>query len=400
MRCYSGNNVKKMFSEKNQITPARVTYPWTYPQLHKAKNWYVDFYILDPASNEMRRKKYMLSRYKTAKARNEMARQRIEWIVENVKNGWNPFVKAVTTRHFTKWDMVIGRYRDYLKTCGRKGLMKGKTVYDYQSRIKNFEQYLSESDIHLTYIYEFDRELCVDFLDYLYFDKDVTAVTRNGYRTWLSSFSSWLIDKSYIPSDSNPVADIKYMREEDKKREPLSKHALKALREYLTSQNPHFLLACYLEYYVNIRPDEMRYLKIGYIDIANCIVTLPGKYAKNHKRQEVTVPKKVLKLMIDLGVFNSPSQYYVFGPDLHPSPNQVAVNRFRQEWSKMRKALNWPDSYQFYSLKDTGISDNIDRYGLLTARDQARHSDAATTNRYAKVQHTAHVELRDWDGDL
>ena len=43
---------------------------------------------------------------------------------------------------------------------------------------------------------------------------------------------------------------------------------------------------------------------------------------------------------------------------------------------------------------------NIDKYGLLTARDQARHSDAATTNRYAKVKHTAHIELRDWDGDL
>ena len=112
------------------------------------------------------------------------------------------------------------------------------------------------------------------------------------------------------------------------------------------------------------------------------------------------MPKKVLKLMIDLGIFSSPSQYYIFGPDLQPSMDQVAVNRFRQEWAKMRKALGWPETYQFYSLKDSGISDNIDRYGLLTARDQARHTDAATTNRYAKVKRTAHVELRDWDGDL
>ena len=85
---------------------------------------------------------------------------------------------------------------------------------------------------------------------------------------------------------------------------------------------------------------------------------------------------------------------------MSPSTEQVPVNRFRQEWAKMRRALGWPDTYQFYSLKDSGISDNIDRYGLLTARDQARHSDAATTNRYAKVKRTAHIELRDWDGDL
>lgn len=391
-----------MFSQDKKTLPSKniIVYPWTYPTLHKGKNWYVDFYILDPANNLMRRKKYMFGRWKSAKARKEMVKQKIEWIVSEIKNGWNPFVSARTTREFTNWGTVVGRYKEYLKAAGRKGLLKEKTAYDYQSRIKNFEQFMDETDTHLIYIYEFDRSLCVEFLDYLYFDKDVSAVTRNGYRTWLSTFSSWLIDKGYISKDSNPVTDIKQMREEEKHREPLTKGALAAMREYLSSRNPHFLLACYIEYYVNIRPDEMRHLKIGYIDITNCIVTLPGKFAKNRKRQEVTVPKKVLKLMADLGTFNSPSQCYIFGPDLRPSMQQMAVNRFRQEWARMRKELGWPDTYQFYSLKDTGISENIDKYGLLTARDQARHADAATTNRYAKVRHTAHVELRDWDGDL
>lgn len=377
-----------------------MVYPWTYPTLHKGARWYVDFYILDPVSGIMRRKKYMLSRYKTARARKEMAREKIMWIVEEVKQGWNPWVKARTTREFTPWATVLSRYKEYLLAADRKELLKHKTVYDYQSRIKIFEQFLDESDTYLQYVYQFDRALCVEFLDYLYYDKDVSAVTRNGYRTWLSTFSTWLIDKQYINRDDNPVTDIRMMREEDKKREPLSKEALATLREYLQENNRRFLLACYIEYYMNIRPEEMRFLKIGYIDIQNCIVTLPGKFAKNRRRQEVTVPKKVLRLMIDLGIFSSPSQYFIFGPDMAPSTEQIAVNRFRQEWAKMRKVLGWPDTYQFYSLKDSGISDNIDRYGLLAARDQARHSDAATTNRYAKVKRTAHVELREWDGDL
>lgn len=380
--------------------PQRVVYPWTYPTLHKGARWYVDFYILDPSSGLMRRKKYMLSRYKTVRARKEMARQKIMWIVEEIKNGWNPWVKARTTREFTPWGTVLSRYKEYLLVADRKELLKHKTVYDYQSRVKIFEQFLDENDIHLEYVYQFDRTLCIEFLDYLYYDKDVSAVTRNGYRTWLSTFSSWLIDKQYIGRDNNPVSDIRMMREEDKKREPLSKEALATLREYLQEHDRRFLLACYIEYYMNIRPEEMRFLKIGYIDIQNCIVTLPGKFAKNRRRQEVTVPRKVLRLMIDLDIFSSPSQYYIFGPGMLPSTDQVAVNRFRQEWAKMRKALGWPDTYQFYSLKDSGISDNIDRFGLLTARDQARHTDAATTNRYAKVKRTAHIELREWDGDL
>ena len=379
----------------------RIVYPWTYPVLHRSrKSWYIDFSILDPASGTMKRKKYMLNRYANLKARKEMARQKIMWIVEEIKNGWNPWVRAVTTREFTPWATVMARYKEYLSVSGRKGLLKPKTVYDYQSRVKIFELFMDENDIQLQHVYQFDRALCVEFLDYLYYDKDVSAVTRNGYRTWLSTLASWLIDKQYIGRDDNPIADIRMMREEEKKREPLPKEALASLRAHLEEHNRRFLLACYVEYYMNIRPDEMRFLKIGYIDIANCIVTLPGKFAKNRKRQEVTVPKKVLKLMIDLGVFESPSQYYLFGPDLAPSSEQIAVNRFRQEWAKLRKTMGWPDAYQFYSLKDSGISDNIDRYGLLAARDQARHADAATTNRYAKVRHTAHVELQDWDGDL
>ncbi len=30
---------------------------YTYPKLHKGKEWYVDFYARDPATNKMRRKK-------------------------------------------------------------------------------------------------------------------------------------------------------------------------------------------------------------------------------------------------------------------------------------------------------------------------------------------------------
>lgn len=295
----------------------------------------------------MRRKKYMLNRYKSSKARMEMARQKIMWIVQEAQNGWNPWVKASTTREFTPWATVTERYRDYLTTAGRKGLLKHKTAYDYRSRMNIFEQFLEESDCRPAYIYQFDRALCVDFLDYLYYDRDLSATGRNGYRTWLSTFASWLIDKQYIGRDDNPVADIRQMREEDKKREPLTKEALRTMREYLTEHNRRFLLACYIEYYMNIRPEEMRHLKVGYINIQDCIVALPGKFAKNRKRQEVTVPKKVLKLMIDLGIFKSPSHYYLFGPELAPSEQQVAVNRFRQEWGKMRKALNWPDTYQF-----------------------------------------------------
>ena len=34
---------------------------YTYPKLHKGKDWYVDFYARDPVTNKMRRKKYWIA---------------------------------------------------------------------------------------------------------------------------------------------------------------------------------------------------------------------------------------------------------------------------------------------------------------------------------------------------
>lgn len=47
---------------------------FTLPVLHTAgRNWYVDFYAQDPAFGQMRRKKYMLNKYKTERNKRAMA---------------------------------------------------------------------------------------------------------------------------------------------------------------------------------------------------------------------------------------------------------------------------------------------------------------------------------------
>lgn len=57
---------------------------------------------------------------------------------------------------------------------------------------------------------------------------------------------------------------------------------------------------------------------------------------------------------------------------------------FRDYWLKVvRKELHFPDTYQFYSLKDTGITEMIHQLGdTLMVRDQARHHSVAITDKY------------------
>ncbi len=104
--------------------------------------------------------------------------------------------------------------------------------------------------------------------------------------------------------------------------------------------------------------------------------------------------------MIEQRVFDHPSQEYLFGDELKPGEKQIYVNRFRREWAKVREALGFPKSYQFYSLKDSGIRDLANAEGIVVARDQARHSDVAVTNKYLKNSNVVHEETKHYKGGL
>lgn len=67
---------------------------------------------------------------------------------------------------------------------------------------------------------------------------------------------------------------------------------------------------------------------------------------------------------------------------------------------KCLKALRWPESYQFYSLKDSGIRDLANAEGVVVARIKAGHSDISITNRYLKHGRTIPDSVKDFTGAL
>jgi integrase len=240
----------------------------------------------------------------------------------------------------------------------------------------------------------------MDFLDYVFQDRDVSARTRNNYRGWLYTLAEWMIERDYITS--NPVEGIKNLREDTKKRDPLTMHQLKELRAYLNKTGEqHFLLACMLEYYAFIRPNELCFLRIGDIKVSEQKIVVDGSWSKNRRDEAVGLNQKILRLMIKLGIFRYPSDYYLFGKKFFPSEEQADSRIFREKFMKIRDILGWKDSIQFYSLKDSGIRDLANAAGIVIARDQARHADITTTNRYLKGDASAvHEETKTFDGNL
>lgn len=372
---------------------------YTLPKLHTGKNWYVDFCCFDPANGKMRRKKYMLDSISKISDRKKRAAEIIANATNRLRNGWNPWAEASNERQYAKFSEVTSLYLRYIEKLTANGTLKKKTSYDYQSRMNMLLEYNSTRSNPIIYIYQFDLPYISDFLDYILLDRDSTARTRNNYRTWLSALCSWLQEKKYI--EQNPTEHIKALAEGEKIRSALTESDLNRLKEYLMETNKYFLLACMMEYYTFIRPDELSNIRLSDINIKDQKVFVSSSISKNRRDGMVGLNDTTIKLMAGLEVFNNPSHYYLFGRQFKPNENKADSRIFREYFNKVRAFLQWPNSYQFYSLKDSGIRDLANSAGIVIARDQARHSDISTTNKYLKGDSLAvHEETKHFRGGL
>lgn len=388
-----------MFLSKRKGTSVDDMIGYTLPKLHAGKNWYIDFKAYDPLEQKMKRKKYMLDGITKATERKKRAAEIITTLTNNLRSGWNPWADTSNSRQYTLYIDVIKLYYKYLeKLCVTKAI-KDNTLLDYKKRIKILAEYNEKRTPKIIYIYQFDQTYVSDFLDYILIDRDSSARTRNNYRTWLSSFCSWLIEKQYL--DRNPVEKIKALNADEKKRNALTPNDLNKLKKYLQEHNPYFLLLCQFEYYTFIRPDELTNIKLKDIYLKEQKVYVASTISKNRKDGMAGLNDQLVKAMIDLDIFKYHDDCYLFGPKFRPSEKKASTKIYRSYFNKIRAELKFSDSYQFYSLKDSGIRDLANAEGIVVARDQARHADISTTNKYLKGEHmTVHEETKHFEGLL
>ncbi|MCM1450686.1 MAG: site-specific integrase [Clostridium sp.] len=368
--------------------------PFTYPRLHTKKNWYVDFRCLDPATGMMRRKKYMLDNIPKAGERRKRAAELIEALIKQLRGGWSPWAIAEDCRGYSLLSDVLDRYGAFIERMD-----KYKTRKSYSSRLSVFREYIASRIVTPKYVYQYDRELVSDFLDWILLDRECGARTRNNYRGWCSSLALFLIERKYI--SENPAEKIRTMAEAPKKRQPLTPEMLRRLAEHLKESDPYFLLACRMEYYTFIRPTELVNVRVCDISVKEQSVFIPASVSKNKRDGKVGLNADTIRLMLDLGILSLPGETYIFGRDMRPSIEKASSEIFRKRWLKVRKALKWKDEFQFYSLKDSGLRDLANSEGIVIARDQARHTDVSTTNKYLQGRdQPVHEETKRFSGNL
>lgn len=356
---------------------------YTIPKLVTGKDWYILFYAFDPACKELKRKRIRLNNIEKIGDRRKYADGLIKRLLVKLEKGWNPWIESENEKAYRYFSDTCEHYRKHITKLLNDGIIREDTFRDYISKLKNIEEWNKSKKSPVTYIYQFDRSFITDFLEEIYIGRKNSAQTRNNYLTFIRIFCSFLLEYEYVkvkPSDGISSLNKRKLK---KIRTTIEEEDLKRLYDYLQINNKHFLLASSMLIDCFVRPKEMSLIQLKHFNLQKQTLVIPGDNSKNGKSGVVTVPEELIHFMVKLNIFDYPDNYYLFSDEFKPGKEHRRSKQFTDYWSyHVRKDLKFPVSYQFYSLKETGITNMLRKYDVITVRDQARHSSIQMTDKY------------------
>lgn len=366
------------FSENSPI----ITYYPAY--LAEGKIWYVTYYAFNPFTGKMQMKRIKINRIKSVTERRKYGRRLVNEINKKLAAGWNPFIGVKREKYFHSILSVIDAY----KKSEYKDFEEN-TIRSYSSFLKRLSEYIEKIDKHM-YCVSFSPEVATEYMLKIKQDPRVGSRTYNNYLDFYNIFFEWMKSYKYIPE--NPFKGIPKVskRKIKKKRKMLTNEELKQLTEWLRENNPRFLAASMLMYYCFLRNHDLCYLTPAHFDLKRSLLFIKGDETKNDKDSYRVIPKALEKYLTVLDIENTPSNWYLFSTKSYKfeaGTERLNPRYFSKYWSDwVRPALDFPMHLQFYSLKDTGITNSMaDGISPIFVQAQADHESLETTTKYAHI---------------
>ena len=349
-------------------------------ELRENKRWEIIFYVINPYTEKLKRKAKRVKPLKSITERRKLGKRMVLAINNKLERGWNPFLNSNEAKGFITFfaacDLFLKRT---LKEVANDDKRKD-TYRSYKSFITNIKNYLIEIGEAEMFVIKFNDVIVRDFLDVVYYDRDNTARTRNNYLNFIKTFSEWLIKHKYI--SNNPTTRIELLPTKTKKREVIPDNLLADIFNALKTTDSSYYVLCLVCYYCLVRRTEMTKLRVRDVLIKNGVLYIEKEASKNKKSLPVTIPDALIPFLAD-HVAKANSNDFLFSENFKPGVIKLKPKKISDQWSSFRKKMKFSSEYQWYSLKDTGIT-NLLRAGvpLISVRDQARHHSSIQTDAY------------------
>lgn len=351
-------------------------------ELRIGTDWLIVYYAKDPQSDKLVRFRNRVPKMSNKKERLRFAQKMIDTLNEQLYSGWSPYMG-----NLTEVKTIDYCFDYYLKTLSKElsdGVKRKSTCNNYKHFITAFTEYLSIYQKNAKFISDISTLICDHFLDRIYIEKEKSARTYNFYLMCMRTFFNFCLSKGFI--QESPVKNTKSKTIKEKTRVVLNEKEKKQL-QLLREDNFHFYIFCMTTYYCFIRPNELKKLKVEHVNIEKSYITIPSSISKNRKTENVTIPNIFIEELKE-HIGKASKDLFLFGKKF--VPGKQAVTNLFYHWENVRKKYGFRKEVQFYSLKDTGITDMLNAgVPAIKVRDQARHSDLKITEIYTARNNSA-----------
>ncbi|WP_375562150.1 tyrosine-type recombinase/integrase [Bernardetia sp. OM2101] len=261
--------------------------------------------------------------------------------------------------------------------------LRKKTKERYKSQINNFCDFLTENYKGLT-IRALQQSHVIEYLNLVQETRKISNRTRNAYGSTIRIMLSDLKELDYV--DTNVMSGFKNLKEGSSTAHKFyTNEQRQKLKEVISIENPNLWLMCQFMFYTFARPNEIRLLKIGYIETDTNKLYIPAEIAKNKKSERIDIPVQLMQILYKTGFLSYHSDSYLFGKNGTPSNIPTQREHYTKEYSKIRNRLKIPKEYTLYSWKHTGV---IEAYknglDMIEISQQCRHADLDETRNYMR----------------
>ena len=366
---------------KSQKSQNLIFIDYVPAELHENKVWIIVYYVKNPITGELDRKRNRVKPLKSITERKKLAKRMIQEINSKLENDLQSFFSKKGSKEFALFDSVVQIYLSNLTREFKDSNLSKDTLKTYLSRILNIQKYKQLNGIHNMLCHNFDHDFILRFLDYLRYEKNVSARTRDNYYTFIRTLTGWMLKKKYIIED--PCEGLSKIHKKKSDKKVISKTDRELIFEYYQRTNINFFFFCMCCYYCLIRRTELSKIKVSDVSLKNKTLWVSAEDSKNNKSAHVTIPPRLSLLLVKHLQFAKSDQYLFSDDNYKPGYIQFKPNKATSNWSRMRKKIGIDPKTKWYHLKDTGIVDLIIAgVPLNSVRDQARHHSISQTNEY------------------
>lgn len=339
---------------------------------YPGKDARVEYYYRD--GDQLVRKRIRVNHIANLREQKRYAQFLSNQINEKLYAGWSPLLESHPNDSLRKAvQFYVGNFLPE----------REDSIRTYKSMVSIFMEWAKLRDYDIQRCDRFTKKQALEFLGHVNTAKKLSPRTYNNYITVMRTMFNKIVEHQFCKE--NPFADISKKKVRGKNRGIIPTSTLTEIRLYMQRECPEMLLPMKLLFYCGIRPTEICRLKVSNLMLDRGLIYIEADQAKDHESAPITLPYHLIRDLEEYAA-NLPKNAFLFSADrLRPGNQKADARLLAKRWNKMRKALQLPNEYKLYSLKDSGalaIARNIE--SPIELKDQFRHSSLDTTSIYIR----------------